>query len=515
MLAAVAGLLAAGCAAPAAGRPPGAAGGTLTVGLAEVPGPLNPTTSTSIADRIVFANMCQKLYDVNAGLKLAPQLAAALPKISANGLTYTITLRPGVKFNDGTPLTAAAVQTTLNWYRTAPQSARASELAPVKAVKVTGPLTLQLRLSTPFAPLTSVLAEEAGMILSPTQLHKLGTSFASDPVCVGPFSFTGRPNVDQINLVKSKYYYGRAAVHLSRLVFRVITDPVSRAADLESGYIQVADRLAPQNVAAVERNPRTTVIGENGLGYTGLDINVGNVTGVGHAPGTASNPFATYPQLRQAFELSISRIGISRAVFAGQYTPACSPIPPSSPWAVPITCPRHNVALAGQQITAIGLTTPIPVSLMVPDSPPYLQAAAVIRNMAKPAGFNVKIQPVAPAAAQARAAAGKYEMYLASWPGGIDPDQNIYPAWYRGSALDYTGAHYFTLDHLLTQARATTSTAARKTLYDRIVPLLQQDQNVIYLWYDKLELGLRRNITGVSFSPDGAIRLAGAQTSRG
>ena len=61
------------------------------------------------------------------------------------------------------------------------------------------------------------------------------------------------------------------------------------------------------------------------------------------------------------------------------------------------------------------------------------------------------------------------------------------------------------------KARTTTGTAARKALYTQIVQLMQNERNILYLWYDKLELGLRKNVTGVAFYPDGLIRLENAQ----
>jgi peptide/nickel transport system substrate-binding protein len=514
-LAAVAGLLAAGCSSPATSAHSSSSGGTLTVGLAEAPDALDPTTSGTFVSRIVYANMCEKLYDVNAQLSIVPQLAAALPQVSGNGLTYTIRLRPGVKFNDGTPLTAAAVKTTLDWYRTDPVSNRASELTQLKSVQVTGPLTVQLNLSAPFAPLTSILADRSGMILSPAQLHKLGKNFASDPVCVGPFAFASRPSTDTINLVKSKYYYGKTGVHLSRLVFQVITDQSARAADLQSGDIQVADRIAPQDVSTIRKNSATRITGQNSLGYQGLDFNVGNVHGSLQAPGTAANPFAGHPQLREAFGLTINRAELNKAAFDGQYTPGCTPIPPGSPWAVHVPCPQQNIARARQLVAASGVKTPIHVSLMVENAPQQIQIGTVLQTMAKAAGFDVALQPTEFTAALSKAAAGQYELFQIGWSGRIDPDQNIYPEWYPRSGLNYTGADYPAVDQLLTQARTTLRVPARHVLYTRIVQLLQQERNVIYLWYDKLELGLRRNVTGVAFYPDGLIRLKNAQVGSG
>jgi peptide/nickel transport system substrate-binding protein len=489
----------------------GGSSGTLTVGLPAAPDALDPTTASSLYGRIVFANMCQKLYDINSHLGLVPQLAAALPTISNNGHTYTIRLRSGLKFNDGTPLTAAAVKTTLDWYLTDPLSERASELTGLKSVSVTGPLTVQLHLSAPFAPLTSILADRSGMILSPTDLHKLGKNFAQHPVCVGPFQFSSRPSSDEIVLTKSPYWSGKAGVHLQKLVFQVITDPSAMSADLQSGDIQVAYGLAPQDVATIEHNSATRVVAQNSLGYEGLYVNTGNVHGALKPAGHVSNPFAEHPQLREAFELSLNREEINKAVFDGLYTPGCTPIPPDSPWAVHITCPGQNIAEAKKLITESGMKPPVHVSLMLDNDPLELQLGTVIQTMAKQAGFQVTLQPTEFTTELSKGEAGQFEMMQLGWSGRVDPDQNIYNDWYPGSALNYTGADYPQLNKMLLQARTTLDTATRHTLYTKIVQTLENLRNIIYLWYDKVELGLRKNVSGVSFYPDTLLRLASAR----
>jgi peptide/nickel transport system substrate-binding protein len=499
------------CSSPATTASGGTAASTITVGLAQAPDALDPTTASTFVGRIVFANVCYKLYDIDASLNLVPQLAASLPVISPDGLTYTITLRQGGTFNDGTPFNAAAVKTTLDHYMTDPLSQRASELKQVSSVQVTGTYTIVLHLKKPFAPLTSILADRSGMILSPAQLTKLGDNFARDPVCVGPFMFSSRPSLDEIILVKSPYFYDKSSVHLSKVTFQVITDGAAMAADLESGQIQVADQLEPQQVAAIKSNSATTVQAQNSLGYEGLDINTGNVHGSLHTPGVASNPFATRPGLREAFELSLNRDQINTVVFGGLYTPGCTPIPPNSPWAVNVPCPAQNIAQAQALVKASGLKTPIPVTLMVENTPLFLQLGTVIQSMAAKAGFAVTLQPLEFTTALTRAADGNFEMFQIGWSGRVDPDQNMFSDWYPGAGLNYTGANYPAIDNLLVQARESTSTAQRHTLYTQIVQLMHSERNIIYLWYDKFFLGLRKTVTGVAFYPDALIRLANAQ----
>src|SRR5512147_2594550 len=73
---------------------------TLVVALNQDPDILDPTLSRTYVGRIIFSQMCEKLYEIDESLNIQPQLAAALPVVSDGGKTVVIKLRPGVKFND-------------------------------------------------------------------------------------------------------------------------------------------------------------------------------------------------------------------------------------------------------------------------------------------------------------------------------------------------------------------------------------------------------------------------------
>src|SRR3954462_6799640 len=229
------------------------AGGTMTVALAEDPALLDPTLARTFVGRIVFANMCEKLYDVNDKLQIIPQLAASMPKFSNGGKPARLDLRRGVKFNDGPTFDADAVKTSLDRHRTLRASSRASELEPVQSVKAVDSDTVELRLSAPYAPLTAQLADRAGMVMSPAQLKKLGDKFSSNPVCVGPFQFVSRSEGNQIVLKKATDYYDASKVKLDRLVFKIIDEPSARAANLRSGGGDVAGRVGPVSAKTGQR----------------------------------------------------------------------------------------------------------------------------------------------------------------------------------------------------------------------------------------------------------------------
>ena len=495
---------------------PAKGGGTLTVALAEDPDLLDPTQARTFVGRIVFANMCEKLYDVNAKLQIVPQLAASLPKVTDGGKTVTIKLRTGLKFNDGTTLDADAVKTSLDRHRTLKTSSRASELEPVTSVKVVDPSTVQLKLSGPYAPLTAQLADRSGMIMSPAQLKKLGDKFGNDPVCVGPFQFVSRSEGNQIVLKKAPDYYDASKVKLDRIVFKIIDEPSARAANLRSGDVNVAERLDPISAKTVSSDPNLSLVDVTSLGYQGLTINVGNKNGLGKPMVQLSTPLAQHPELRQALSLSLDRNTINKVVFQGKYTPGCGPISPVSPFFdKSVKCPARDVAKAKQLVAKSGVKPPIPVKIMLNTDAVTLRLGQVIQSMAKDAGFAVKLQPTEFTTALDNADAGNYDVFQIGWSGRIDPDGNIQQFVGKTGSQNDAGFADPKVDALLDKARTTLDQGARIKLYDQVNQLLNQEAPLIYLYHDHYFTGVQKKVTGLQFFGDGLLRFKEAGFTSG
>src|SRR5499425_1875568 len=139
---------------------------TLSIGLAEDPDILDPTYARTYVGRIVFASICDKLFDIDEKLNVVPQLALS-HETSQDGKTITIKLRPGVKFHDGEPLDAEAAKYSLERHLTMQGSFRRPEIASLDRVEVVDPLTIRLILKAPYSPLIAQLTDRSGMMVSP------------------------------------------------------------------------------------------------------------------------------------------------------------------------------------------------------------------------------------------------------------------------------------------------------------------------------------------------------------
>ena len=482
-------------------------GGTLTIGLAEDPDALDPTLARTFVGRMVFLHMCEKLYDLNAKLEIVPQLAASLPTLSADKKSMTIRIRRGVRFNDGTPLTAQAVKASLDRHRTLRGSARASEISGVSSVDVVGSSAVRLQLTSRFSPLTAQLADRAGMIMSPKQLDALGDRFASNPVCVGAFRFVSRTAGDRIVLAKSPFYYARNKVKLDQLVFRIITDTGARAANLRSHDIDVLDRIASTDLPAIQRDQSLRVLKATSIGYQGVSINVGNKNGIGKPFENLGTALASKQFVRQAFELSLDRKVINRVVFGGTVVPGCLPVPPGSPYYDPkIKCPGRDLKRARELIAKSGVETPVRVRLMIGTDQVAARLGQVLQSMAGEAGFRIELQPTEFVTALRRQDQGNYDSFAVGWSGRVDPDGNVYQFVHSKGSLNNLGWSSPRMDLLLDNARKAASQAARKKLYSSAFKVLRSQLPLIYLWHPVNRHGVSKTVTGVQTFGDGLIR---------
>src|SRR5262249_21354855 len=159
---------------------------------------------------------CQRLYTTNAKLELVPELAAGQPVLSADKLSYTIQLRQGVTFNDGTPMNAKAVVASVQRLMS-PSSPVATNYAAVDSVTASGLYTVVFHLKTRSS---TFQANVNPYVMSPTALAAEGSNFGSNPVCVGPFMFDHRVAGESITVIKSSHYYDQQDVFLDKIVFK-------------------------------------------------------------------------------------------------------------------------------------------------------------------------------------------------------------------------------------------------------------------------------------------------------
>jgi len=479
----------------------GASAQTLRIGLGEDPDLLDPTLARSRVGRIVFAALCDKLVDIDRDLAIVPQLATEWIWADDNK-ALIMKLRRGVTFQDGEKFDAAAVKFNIERHLNLPGSNRKAEISAVQSVEIVDDQTVKFVLSRPFAPLLAALSDRAGMMVSPKAAGD-GT-FASHPVCSGPYKFVERVAQDRIVLARFSDYWNKDAVHVDRIVFLPIPDSTVRLANLQSGSLDLIERVDPTNVNTVKKDARLRFADMSSLAYTGITINLNN------GP-KSKNPLGQDPRVRQALELSIDRAALNQVVFDGMFEPGNQWISPDNPYHIKsMPIPSRDVAKAKQLLAAANAPRPA-VNLMVLNSPEMMRAAEVIQAMAAEAGFDIRIEATEFATSLDRGAKGDFEAYLIGWSGRTDPDGNIYNFAACEAPPALNAARYCNpeVDRELAAARATDNRAERLAHYEKVAERVLADRPIIYLWHPKWLYAMSRQVAGFSPYPDGLIRPQG------
>ncbi|AEB12960.1 ABC transporter substrate-binding protein [Marinithermus hydrothermalis] len=474
---------------------------TLRIGLVSDPDVLDPDLGRTFVGRIVFASLCDKLFDITPDLEIVPQLATGYTW-SEDGRTLTLTLRQGVTFHDGEPFNAEAVKFNIERSLTLPGSNRRSEIEPIERVEVVDAYTVRIHLKTPFSPLIAQFADRAGMMVSPKAARELGENFGRAPVCSGPFKFVERVAQDRIVLEKFEDYWNKDQIHFDRVVFLPIPDASVRLANLQSGDLDLIERVAPTDLNTVRDDPRLELAAAVGLGYQGLTINLAN-------PEPRDTPLAKDPRVREALELALDREAINQVVFNGEFVPGNQPVPPTSPWYIEeLPMPKRDVARARELLKAAGYDR-VAFTLMVVNNPQSIQLGQVIQSMAKEAGFDIQLNAVEFATALDLQEAGEYDAFQIGWSGRIDPDGNIFIFHTCDGALNETGYCDPEVDRLLNAARSASSFEERHELYRQAAERYLPDRHIIYLYHPKWFWGYRADLEGFRPFPDGIIRPEG------
>src|SRR5437763_3918535 len=430
---------------------------TLRIGLAEDPDVLDPTLARTFVGRIVFAALCDKLFDIDEKLNIVPQLATGYEWAPDNN-ALTIKLRPGVTFHDGEKLDAAAVKFSIERHKTMAGSNRRGELSPVTSVDVVDPSTVRLNLSAPFSPLLAQLADRAGMIVSPKAAQAEGDKFGAKPVCAGPFKFVERVAQDRIVVERFPNYCDKGEIHFDRVVFLPIPDSTVRLANLRSGQLDFIERLAASDVPQLKSDARFKIAKITEIGYQGITINVGK------SELAQKTALGKDPRVREAFELALDRDGIVQVAMDGEADVGNQWVAPTNPfYAKNVPIPKRDVARAKALLKEAGNPNP-EVTLMTPTTADGQRIAQVVQAMVKEAGFDVKIQSVEFATSLDMADKGQFDAYVLAWSGRADPDGNIFNFDGCKQPLDYAGYCKAEVDELLNKQRTARDANERRKL---------------------------------------------------
>ncbi|GAA4877716.1 ABC transporter substrate-binding protein [Kitasatospora terrestris] len=234
--------------APSGSADAAGSSGTLKWGWA-LPTSWDPVFSSAGWDVHVLSLVYAGLTKLDESGKAVPALAASW-KYDADGTRLTFTLRPGLAFEDGSPLDATAVKKSLDRGRTDPKSLVAPQLTQVKQVLAPDATTVVLELSSPDYQLPNLLAGKTGLVVNPKAFEVDAAALASKPAGAGPFSLVSYVQNSKAVLKRNPQYWDAGSIKLENFEVYPLPDAATVVSGLQSGQFDVAQIPGSQVEAA-------------------------------------------------------------------------------------------------------------------------------------------------------------------------------------------------------------------------------------------------------------------------
>lgn len=361
--------------APAAAQ---AAKDTLSIGMGLEPPHLDPTAGAAAAiDEVVYANVFEGLTRIGPDGTVLPGLAASWT-VSPDGLVYTFALRQGAKFHDGTDFDASDV--VFSYERAlAPDSVNAKKayFEPIASVAATDAHTVVVTLKQPTGGFLFGMGSGDAVIVAPES----AATNKSNPVGTGPFAFDTWAKGNQIAIRRNDAYWGPQA-RLSRVTFRIVSDPAAAAAALLAGDIDMfANFPATELIPQFEADPRFAVHIGTTEGETILAMN------------NARKPLDDI-RVRRAISHAIDRQTIVDGAMYGYGTPIGSHFAPHHPAYVDLTGVYPYDPAKARALLAEAGVSGLQLRLTLPPPAYARRGGEIIAAQLRDVGIETEIVPV-------------------------------------------------------------------------------------------------------------------------
>lgn len=296
-------------------------GGTLRLALGEDPDSLDPHATISLTASSVQTFIYDRLVYIGLNGLPAGRLAQSWA-VSPDQKVVTFNLRTGVKFHDGTPVNAQAVEFTFKrMLDPATASPARAQFAEVKEVKALDDTTVRFTLEKPFAPFFTNLSLSYAGIISPAAVQRSGKDFGRQPVGSGPFKFDSWIPGSSIVLARNADYQqfrddvlNKGPAHAAAIIFKVVPSAGTRIAALETGELDVIG-LAREAAARFLNDRRfKTVVVKNAFNFVFIEFNY-------------KRPPFDNPKFRTALGWAVDKKAIVEGAWGGFATMNQNPVP--------------------------------------------------------------------------------------------------------------------------------------------------------------------------------------------
>jgi peptide/nickel transport system substrate-binding protein len=466
---------------------------------------MNNTTTFDNNSIWIFEQIFQPLFTVtDNGKGVMPWLATGYT-LSPNKLTYTITLRKGVRFSNGQPMTSADVKFSIDQNRAATQGWGYLDTA-IASVGDPSPDTVVITLKYPWAPLLADLSLFANGVVPDNYGGKTESAFYNAPVGTGPFMWDYWHKGSALKLVRNPYYWEKGKPYLDSVTWTDVPSDNTRELQIRAGQAQIDQFPSWSTVAQLKASPGVNMTLFNSTQTNYLTFN------------EQRKPFQDV-HVRRAISLAINRQSLIKAVLFGNGKPANSLFPPQVPYYDPGTPGyQYNLAQAKAQMAQSSVPHGFTTTLLIPaGNSDYATIATIMQSELSPLGIKVNIQQLDPNTANNDFQTLDYDMFLSLWTMDIpDPDELATFALNPNSGAKsfFTTYDNPTVVSDVAEAERVTTPSVRQQLYDTIQTDAAQGAFMAFLYYSPYPYVTTSNVHGFFVTPLGNYHMENVWLSK-
>ena len=471
----------------------------------------DPYDANDTLSQAVAKSFYQGLYGFDKNLKMIPVLADS-HTVSKDGLVYTLKLKSGIKFHDGTDFNAEAVKVNFDRVTNPENKLKRytlyKNIAKTEAVDAT---TVRVTLKEPFSPFINTLAHPSGVIISPAALAKYGSKgIAQNPVGTGPFKFVEWKSTDYLKVAKWEGYWKKGYPKIDSIIWRPVVDNNTRAAMMQTNEAHFAFPMPPEALESLSKKASLEVTKAPSIIHRYLSMN------------TQQKPFDN-PKVREAINYAINKDALVKVAFSGYAIPAEGVLPQGVEYATKLGPWPYNPAKAKELLKEAGYPNGFESTLWSAYN--YTTAQKVIQFVQQQlAQVGIKVQVRALEAGQRvelvesaqDPATAPVRMYYVGWSSSTgEADWAMRPLLASESLPPkmFNTAYYKNpeVDADIAKALVTTSSTEKARLYADAQQRIWKDAPWAFLVTEQLLSVRARNLTGFYVIPDGSFNFDEAE----
>ena len=421
--------------------------------------------------------------------EVVPQIAESWEQ--TDDQTYVFKIREGIKFHDGSDLTAEDVKFSLDRAR---NSAAVSYIVNfIEEVTVDDDHTVTVKTTAPYAPTLRNLAIPFAAIVPKAVVEADENAFIQNPVGSGPYKFVEWNHGDHVTLKAfDDYYAGKPETE--NLIMKVIPETSQRTIALETGEVDLAYDLAVNDIPKVNSDDKLTVYEIPSLTcwYVSMNMN--------------KKPFDN-PKVREAMSMAIDRQTIIDTINAGSGQTADAIIAPAVFGYYSTGVKEYNPTKAKELLAEAGYPNGFSTTLWVNDNQSRIEMCQAMQAMLLEVGVQCNLEVLEFGSFISRTTAGDHDLAYFGWTTSSgDADYSYYSLEHstqQGAAGNRSFLADPDVDKLIEEARSNTNEEERKELYKELAIKLDEINNNIPVYFSSINVGANKKVEGFVMDANG------------